>query len=89
MEADLKELFDRQDVYGLRENAAKLADRSILLFGGWEDEGSLLISSSAAVPGAKECRCREGDFPVYHTDHEFSNVRQRLASDMAGWLLRD
>jgi len=26
---------------------------------------------------------------VYHTDHDFSNVRQRLASDIAGWLLLD
>lgn len=34
LEAGMKELVDHQDIYGLRENAASLADRSILLIGG-------------------------------------------------------
>jgi hypothetical protein len=28
-------------------------------------------------------------FLVYHTDHGFGSVRQRLASDIAEWLLQD
>jgi pimeloyl-ACP methyl ester carboxylesterase len=90
MEAGLKELVDRQDVYGLRENAANLADRSILLIGGWEDEqitiDQLLLPLYRALRGAGAAKVT---FLVYHTDHDFSNVRPRLASDIAGWLLLD
>jgi pimeloyl-ACP methyl ester carboxylesterase len=90
MEATLRELAEHQDVYGLRENAAKLADRSILLVGGWEDvEATIdqyLLPLYRALRGASAA---EVTFLVYHTDHDFSNVRQRLASDIAGWLLRD
>jgi uncharacterized protein len=89
-DAGTKELIDHQDVYGLRENAANLADRSILLLGGWEDEqvtiDQFLLPLYRALKGAGA-----GDvaFLVYHTDHEFSNVRRRLAFDIADWLLRD
>jgi len=89
MEAGLKELVDRQDVYGLRENAANLADRSILLIGGWEDEevtiDQFLLPLYRTLRGAGAAKVT---FLVYHTDHDFSNVRQQLASDIAGWLLR-
>jgi dienelactone hydrolase len=90
LEASLKELVDHQDVYGLRENAANLADRSILLIGGWEDMevtiDQFLLPLYRALRGAGAAKVT---FLVYHTDHDFSNVRQRLASDIAGWLLRD
>lgn len=84
------ELVGHQDVYGLRENAANLADRSILLIGGWEDEqvtiDQFLLPLYRALKGSGAAKVT---FLVYHTDHDFSNVRQRLASDIAGWLLRD
>jgi len=89
-DAGLNELMDHQDIYGLRENAARLADRSILLIGGWEDEqvtvDQFLLPLYRALKGAGA-----GDvtFLVYHTNHEFTNVRLRLASDIADWLLRD
>jgi uncharacterized protein len=90
VEAGLKELLDHQDVYGLREKAANLADRSILLLGGWEDEqvtiDQYLLPLYRALRGAGAAKVT---FLVYHTDHGFSNVRQQLASDVAGWLLRD
>jgi pimeloyl-ACP methyl ester carboxylesterase len=89
-DAGLKEWVDHQDVYGLRENAANLADRSILLLGGWEDEqvtiDQFLLPLYRALKGADAAKVT---FLVYHTDHEFSNVRPRLASDIADWLLRD
>ena len=89
-DAGLKVLVDHQDVYGLRENAANLADRSILLLGGWEDEqvtvDQFLLPLYRALRGAGAAKVT---FLVYHTDHEFSDVRQRLASDIADWLLRE
>ena len=92
VEAGLKELVNRPDIYGLRENAANLADRSILLIGGWEDEQltveQYLLPLYRALRSAGAAKVT---FLVYHTDHDFSNVnvRQRLASDIAAWLLRD
>jgi pimeloyl-ACP methyl ester carboxylesterase len=89
-DAGSQELIDHQDVYGLRENAAKLADRSILLLGGWEDKqvtiDQFLLPLYRALKGAGAGNVT---FLVYHTDHEFSNVRRQLASDVADWLLRD
>jgi pimeloyl-ACP methyl ester carboxylesterase len=87
-DAGLKALVDHQNVYGLRENAAHLADRSILLLGGWEDESvtvdQFLLPLYRALKGAGATKVT---FLVYHTDHEFSNVRQQLASDIISWLL--
>jgi uncharacterized protein len=85
-----KELIDHQDVYGLRENAARLADRSILLLGGWEDQQVTIDQFLLPLYRAlRQAGAAEVTFLVYHTDHDFTNVRQRLASDIADWLLRD
>lgn len=90
VEAGLKEFVDHQDIYGLRENAAHLADRSILLIGGWEDDevtiDQFLLPFYRALKGAGAAKVT---FLVYHTDHDFSNVRPRLAFDIADWLRRD
>jgi pimeloyl-ACP methyl ester carboxylesterase len=90
LESSLQELVDHPDVYGLRENAVNLADRSILLIGGWEDEEvtieQYLLPLYRALRGAHAAKVT---ILVYHTDHEFSNVRQRLASDISEWLLRE
>jgi pimeloyl-ACP methyl ester carboxylesterase len=89
-DAGLQELIDHKDIYGLRENAANLADRSILLIGGWEDEevtiDQFILPLYRALRGAGAAKVA---FLVYHTDHEFSNVRQRLAHDIAGWILQE
>jgi pimeloyl-ACP methyl ester carboxylesterase len=89
MEADVKELAEHQDLYGLRENAARLADRSILLIGGWED--AQVTVDQYLLPlyrTLKRANASDVTFLVYHDDHGFSNVRGRLASDIRDWLLR-
>lgn len=89
MDADLRELAEHQDIYGLRENAAKLADRSILLIGGWEDTQvsieAILLPLYRALKGAGA-----GDvtFLVYHGKHNFTAERQRVASGIRDWLVR-
>ncbi len=90
LEANLQELFDHPDIYGLRENAAKLTDRSLLILGGWEDKGPTIDQYLLPLYRAlKSAGARDVTFIVYHTDHSFGNVRQRLASDIGDWLLRD
>jgi pimeloyl-ACP methyl ester carboxylesterase len=90
MEAELKELVDHPDMYGLRENAVNMVDRSILLFGGWEDEGTSVEQHQLPLYRAlRNAGAANVTFLVYHTNHDFSNVRQQLASDIADWLLRE
>lgn len=88
LEAGLQELADHQDVYGLRENAANLADRSILLIGGWEDVqitvDQFLLPLYRAL---KEADAADVTFLVYHDDHDFGTVRVQVASDIRDWLV--
>ncbi len=85
--AGLNELAEHQDVYGLRENAGKLADRSILLIGGWEDTqvtvDRILLPFYRAL---KEAGAKDVIFRVYHDGHNFTQVRPQLASDVRAWL---
>ena len=89
-DAGIQEFIDHQEIYGLRENAARLADRSILLLGGWEDEDvtvdQFLLPFYRALRSAG---AQKVTFIVYHTDHNFTNVRQKLATDIAGWIQQE
>jgi len=87
IEATTKELIDHPDIFGLRENAKNLADRSILIFGGWEDQGPTIDQYLLPLYRVlKKAGAEKVTFIVYHTDHSFGNVRQRLASDIAEWI---
>lgn len=89
IDATLADLAAHQDVYGLRENAARLADRAILVIGGWEDVqvtvDQILLPLYRALKGAGAA---DVTFLVYHDDHRFAGVRERLAADIRDWLLR-
>lgn len=88
-EASLQELIDHPDIFGLRENAVNLADRSILMFGGWEDEGPTIENYQLPLYRAlKAAGADKVTFIVYHTTHNFSNVRERLATDIVDWIQR-
>jgi pimeloyl-ACP methyl ester carboxylesterase len=88
-EAVLQELAEHQEVYGLRENAANLADRTVLLIGGWEDvEVSVEQILLPLYRALKRAGAADLTFLVYHDDHSYSTVRERLASDIRSWLLR-
>ena len=90
LEADLQELGDHQNVYGSRENAAKLADRSILLIGGWEDVGATIDQYLLPLYRAlKSAGAEDVTFLVYHDDHGFGTVRAQMASDIRDWLVQD
>lgn len=90
MDAYFQELLEHQDVYGLRENAAKLADRSILLIGGWADDRVAVRQFLLPLYWAlKRAGAPAITFLAYQDGHTFSAVREQLASDIRGWLLRD
>jgi len=87
LEAALTELAEGQEVYGLRENAPRLSDRSILLIGGWSDTGvrvdKVLLPFYRAL---EEHGAKDVTFLVYHDDHGFARVRDKLAADIAEWI---
>lgn len=90
LDGTLEELRGNMDIYGLRENAARLADRAILMFGGWEDTGTTI--DQFMLPLYRALRAGgAGDvtFLVYHTDHNFTNTRDELAAAIADWLLQE
>jgi hypothetical protein len=81
-------LVEGEEVYGLRENAHRLSDRSILLIGGWADTG--VTVDRVLLPfyrTLEEHRAEDVTFLVYHDDHGFGKVRDQLASDIADWIV--
>ena len=87
LEATLTELAEGQEAYGLRENAQRLSDRSVLLIGGWKDTGVTVDRVLLPFYRALESNGTEDvTFLVYHDDHGFARVRDKLASDIAEWI---
>jgi|WetSurMetagenome_2_1015567.scaffolds.fasta_scaffold162883_2 hypothetical protein len=86
-EAAFQEISKLENVYGLSDNAANLADRSILLIGGWED---VQVTVDQTLPplyrAFKRSKAADVTLQVYHSDHQFGAVRERLASDIRDWL---
>jgi dienelactone hydrolase len=83
----LQELIDNEDVYDLRLSAPKLADRDILLIGGWEDVN--ITIENHLLPLYRALRKENApsvEFIVYHTDHSFKNAREKLAEDIIEWI---
>lgn len=89
LDAALREIADHQETYGLRENAPRLADRAILLLGGWEDtQVSVERIMLPLYRALKAAGAADVAFLVYHDDHNFGSTRARIASDVTEWLLR-
>ncbi len=89
VEATMKELMDGQAVYGLIENAGVLADRSILLIGGWEDANVTI--DEYLLPLYRALRGEGADdvtFLTYHANHGFGVVRSELHKDLERWINR-
>lgn len=89
IDASLRELLEDQDLIGLRENAARLADRRILLLGGLDDPN--VTMEHHLLPFYRALgKSGAGDvtFLVYQDDHGFGRSRERLALDIRDWFLR-
>lgn len=85
----LQELARGQDVYGLRENAGRLADRRVLLIGGWEDMQVTIDQYLLPLYRAlKRAGGADVTFVAVHDNHNFVASRSYLASQMHDWLLR-
>jgi dipeptidyl aminopeptidase/acylaminoacyl peptidase len=87
--AEMK-IIELNPTYDLRKSAPLLANKNILLIGGWEDVNvsidHLLLPFYRALKKEKVENVR---FIVYHTTHSFSNVRDKLAEDIIEWIERN
>jgi dipeptidyl aminopeptidase/acylaminoacyl peptidase len=86
--AEMK-IIELNPTYDLRKCAPLLFDKNILLIGGWEDVNvsieNILLPLYRALKKEKAENVR---FIVYHTNHSFSNVRDKLAEDIIEWIKR-
>jgi len=83
----LQELIDNVDLYDLRLNAPGLADREILLIGGWDDVNVTIEHHLAPLYRAmKRHNAHHVEVIAYHTDHSFGNVREKLGEDIVEWI---
>jgi pimeloyl-ACP methyl ester carboxylesterase len=88
IDAGLVELAENQNMYGLQENAASLADRSILMIGGWEDQN--VTVDDTLLPLYRVLRLngvQDITFLVYHDGHEFTAVRSEMSAAILDWIL--
>jgi uncharacterized protein len=77
------------NIYKLQDAAPGLADRSILLVGGWED--ATVTVDQTVLPfyrALKKAGAQDVTFLVYHSGHQFVSVSERLATDIQQWLSR-
>jgi len=85
----LQKLVDSVDFYDLRLSAPKLADRKILLIGGWDDRNVTI--DNHLLPLYRALKKENGpnvEFIAYQADHSFSNVREKLAEDIVEWIMK-
>jgi dienelactone hydrolase len=86
----LKDLAARPEPYDLRLSAPRLADRDILLVGGWDDPyvtvENFVVPVYRALKSAKATNVRIIAFP---TNHGFRNVREDLAAEIIRWVHAD
>ncbi len=89
VENSLSELKENQKIYGLIENAKNLADRSIIIFGGWEDKRTTIDDFLLPLYRALEAAgAKDVTFKTYHDNHGFGTVREQLHSDLLMWIKR-
>lgn len=84
-----QELIDNLDFYDLRLSAPKLAQKDILLIGGWDDVNVTIENHLLPLYRAlKKENSQNVKFIAYQTDHSFLKVREKLAEDIIKWIIK-
>jgi pimeloyl-ACP methyl ester carboxylesterase len=83
----MQELIDDPDPYDLRLNAPALADRDILLIGGWDDVGVTLEDKILPFYRAlKEAGSQTVRITAVQDDHAFAKCGHEIADLLTRWL---
>jgi hypothetical protein len=87
VQGTLDELAVGQQVYGLIENAPALADRRVLLVGGWDDVNVTI--DDTLLPLYRALRRAGADsvrFETFHADHGYGAAREELHAVLSEWI---
>jgi dipeptidyl aminopeptidase/acylaminoacyl peptidase len=86
-EAALEELVRDPEPYDLRSHATDLANRDLLLIGGWDDSNVTIehhvLPFYRALKGA---RAQSVQIAAFQDDHAFERSRERLAEAVVRWV---
>lgn len=88
-EAVIQEILASEAAFGYTENAPRLADRSILLIGGWDDATAPI--ETVLLPFYRALKQQlDSDVTIiaYADGHFFSRSREEMASNIRSWLAR-
>jgi hypothetical protein len=83
-------LSKHRDEYSFVKHAKKLANKDILLIGGWQDQDAtvedhiLPLYRALLRNGAKSVRIE-----VFDTDHSFENVKKELTNLIVSWIMEE
>ena len=81
------ELAQDPTPYDLRLNAPALADRDILLIGGWDDLGVIIEQYTVPLYRALvDAGARKVRIVAFQDDHGFKRSREELAATVIHWL---
>jgi dienelactone hydrolase len=86
-DAVIREILDGEAVYGHAENAPRLAARSILLIGGWDDTTAPI--ETVVLPfyrALKQQPASDVTLVAYQDGHAFAGSREDMASVVRAWL---
>ena len=85
----IREIMNGEAAYGHTENAPRLANRPILLIGGWDDTTAPI--ETVVLPFYRALK-RQPESEVamiaYQDGHAFPNSREEIASEIQAWLAR-
>lgn len=83
----IRELIDDPAPYDLRLNASALADRDILLIGGWDDAGVTIEHKILPFYRAlKEAGAQTVQIAAVQDDHSFEKCSQEVVELIVRWL---
>ncbi len=85
----IREILDGEATYGHTENALRLAQRAVLLIGGWDDTTAPM--ETVVLPFYRALQAQTGSdvtIIAYQDGHSFRDSREEMASDIEAWLAR-
>jgi len=85
-----EELISTMDQYDFVKNAKELAQKDILLIGGWLDEQSTLEGHILPLYRALQKNdAKNLEIEMFNDNHSFKNVREALANKIISWIKKN
>jgi len=83
----IEELLETMDEYDLVKHAEELAEKNLLLIAGWQDNQVTLEANILPLYRAlQKCGAKNVEIEVFNSHHQFTNVRDALASRIISWI---